>query len=164
MTPSFDPEPPIPSTPAAGEPLHGCVRCGARIPLSESMCERCNPLGLQAPAASQAHGTAILGIIVAVVVLAVAARLLAASVGPFAGTVTGVAPADGGLDVTITLRNEGGAAGSTTCRIDDPGAGGVSPGAVFVESPKVPANGSVTFDVRVGGLGTQPRPLLADCA
>ena len=49
------------AAPAPAEPMHGCVRCGARIPISESMCERCNPLGLKAPAASQAHGTAILG-------------------------------------------------------------------------------------------------------
>ena len=33
------------------EPTHGCVRCGAQIPIHESMCERCNPLGLKAPAA-----------------------------------------------------------------------------------------------------------------
>ena len=41
--------------PVTGPPelTHGCVRCGARIPLAESMCERCNPLGLRAPAASQ---------------------------------------------------------------------------------------------------------------
>ena len=53
----------MPTVPAPGaasappEPLHGCVRCGARIPIAESMCERCNPLGLKSPAASQAHGT-----------------------------------------------------------------------------------------------------------
>ena len=70
------------AAPAPSEPMHGCVRCGARIPISESMCERCNPLGLKAPAASQAHGTAILGVAVAVVILAVVARLAVAGVGP----------------------------------------------------------------------------------
>jgi ribosomal protein L40E len=54
-----------PATQAAG-PTHGCVRCGARIPLAESMCERCNPLGLRAPAASQVHGTVFVGIVAAV--------------------------------------------------------------------------------------------------
>ena len=58
-------------------------RCGARIPMSEAMCERCNPLGLKQPAASQAHGTVFLGIAVAVVVLAVVARLAVSGVGPF---------------------------------------------------------------------------------
>ena len=31
-------------------PCHGCVRCGASIPISESMRERCNPLGPQGAA------------------------------------------------------------------------------------------------------------------
>ena len=57
------PTTPSPAAPAPSEPMHGCVRCGARIPIVESMCERCNPLGLKAPAASQAHGTALLGVV-----------------------------------------------------------------------------------------------------
>jgi predicted nucleic acid-binding Zn ribbon protein len=152
------------AAPPPAEPMHGCVRCGARIPIDESMCERCNPLGLKAPAASQAHGTVIVGIIGAVVVMAVVARVLLANVGPFKATVDDVAATAGGLTVTITLANQGSSAGATTCRIDDPTMGGVTPSAVFVESPKVPAGGSVTFAVMVGGLGTEPRPLLADCS
>ena len=77
------PTTPAPAAPAPTEPMHGCVRCGASIPISESMCERCNPLGLKAPAASQAHGTAILGVAVAVVLLAVVARIAVSGVGPF---------------------------------------------------------------------------------
>ena len=50
---------------AATAPTHGCVRCGASIPIHESMCESCNPLGLKAPSASQAHGIAIAGVAVA---------------------------------------------------------------------------------------------------
>ena len=46
----------------ATEPTHGCVRCGAPVPIADGMCERCNPLGLKQPAASQAHGTVVLGI------------------------------------------------------------------------------------------------------
>ncbi len=151
-------------TPAGNpEPVHGCVRCGASIPVYESMCERCNPLGLKAPAASQAHGIAILGVAVAVVVMAVVARLIIADMGPFTSSVSGVVADPGGLRVSVSVTNEGRAAGATTCRIDDPASGGIGPGAAFVASPRVPAGGSVTFDVIVSGFGTEPRVLIADC-
>ncbi len=155
---------PSPTPAGDAEPMHGCVRCGARIPLHESMCEACNPLGLKSPAASQAHGTVFVGIAIAVVLMAVVARLIIADMGPFTSSVQGVNADPGGLRVTVSVTNEGGAAGATTCRIDDPSTGGIGPGAAFVESPKVPAGGTVTFDVIVGGFGTEPRELIADCA
>jgi predicted nucleic acid-binding Zn ribbon protein len=148
---------------AAPEPTHGCVRCGAPIPISESMCERCNPLGLKAPAASQAHGIAILGVAAAVVVMAVFARLAIANVGPFNGAVATMQPDPSGVRVSITVHNAGTSAGTTTCRIDDASAGGISPDALFVQSPSVPGGGSVTFDVVVGTLGSSPGQLVADC-
>ena len=43
-------------------PTHGCVRCGAPIPIDDGMCERCNPLGLKQPAPSQAHGTVVIAV------------------------------------------------------------------------------------------------------
>ncbi|HYO43635.1 MAG TPA: hypothetical protein VES19_10600 [Candidatus Limnocylindrales bacterium] len=131
--------------------------------MHESMCEACNPLGLKAPAASQAHGTVFVGIAVAVVVMAVVARVLIADMGPFTSTVEGVATDPRGLMVIVSVTNEGAAAGATTCRIDDPSAGGIGPGAAFVESPKVPPGATVTFEVVVGGFGKEPRPLIADC-
>lgn len=164
--PSTDPPSPAMSSappPAAAEPTHGCVRCGARIAIEESMCERCNPLGLKAPAASQAHGTAILGIVIAVVVMAVAARVLISGVGPFTSAVTDVAADPAGLRVTVSITNEGSAEGSTTCRIDDPTLGGISPRAVFIESPRVAAGATATFHVVVTGFGTTAKPMLAVC-
>jgi predicted nucleic acid-binding Zn ribbon protein len=148
---------------AAPEPTHGCVRCGAPIPISESMCERCNPLGLKAPAASQAHGIAIVGVAVAVVVMAVVARLAIANVGPFSGSVASMVADPAGVKVSISVHNAGTSAGTTTCRIDAAAAGGISPDAVFVQSPQVPAGESVTFDVVIGSLGTTPGTLVADC-
>jgi hypothetical protein len=153
----------VPGLAEAPEALHGCVRCGARIPLHESMCEACNPLGLKSPAASQAHGTVFVGIGIAVVVLAVVARLIIADMGPFTSSVEGVAADPGGLRVTVSVTNQGRAAGATTCRIDDPSTGGIGPGAAFVESPKVPPGGTASFDVVVGGFGTEPRELIAVC-
>ena len=156
---------PLATDPAVegGEPLHGCVRCGAPIPIHESMCERCNPLGLKAPAASQAHGTVFIGIGIAVVLMAVVARMMISGMGPFTSSVTGVVRDPGGLKVTVSVTNEGGAAGDTTCRIDDPSTGGIGPGAAFVESPKVPPGGTIAFEVIVGGFGTEPRDLTAHC-
>ena len=154
---------PTPASTPVTEPMHGCVRCGARIPMSESMCEGCNPLGLRSPAASQAHGTAFLGIGIAVVIMAVVARMLIADVGPFTSSIAGVAADPAGLKVTVSLSNAGASAGTTTCRIDDPAVGGIGPEAVFVESPQVPAHGTITFDVVVTGLGTEVKPITADC-
>ena len=98
MTPS-----PIPAT----EPTHGCVRCGAPVPIADGMCERCNPLGLKQPAASQAHGTVVVGIIIGVIVLFLVARYSLQGVGPFNGVVADVISAPPGLAVTITVTNRG---------------------------------------------------------
>jgi ribosomal protein L40E len=158
MTPS-----PTTIASASEEPLHGCVRCGARIPLSEAMCERCNPLGLKQPSASQAHGTVFVGIAVAVVALAVFARVVTMGIGPFRGEVAGVAADPGGLKVTITVSNGGSNAGSTTCRVGDPDIPGIGPEAAFVTSPVVEPGQSVTFSAVVASLGTTVKPLTVDC-
>jgi predicted nucleic acid-binding Zn ribbon protein len=148
---------------ATQEPTHGCVRCGAPIPIAESMCERCNPLGLKAPAASQAHGIAIVGVAAAVVIMAVLARLAIANVGPFTGSVATMQPDPAGVKVSITVHNAGTSAGTTTCRIDAAAAGGISPDAIFVQSPQVGGGESVTFDVVIGTRGSAPGTLVADC-
>lgn len=157
------PTTPSPAAPAPSEPMHGCVRCGARIPIAESMCERCNPLGLKAPAASQAHGTAALGVVIAVVVLAVVARMAMSGVGPFTSSIAGVTADPAGLKVTITITNAGSSAGSTTCRVSDPQLPGIGPEAAFVTSPTVQPGATVSFDRVVTSLGSTPRPLDVDC-
>ena len=148
---------------ATEEPLHGCVRCGARIPMSEAMCERCNPLGLKQPSASQAHGTVFVGIAVAVVALAVIARLAVSGIGPFKGEVAGVEAAPGGLEVSITVTNAGSTAGATTCRIDDPAIRGIGPEAAYVTSPIIEPGATVTFSAVVASLGTTVKRLTVDC-
>jgi hypothetical protein len=127
------------------------------------MCETCNPLGLKAPAASQAHGTVFVGIVIAVFIMAVVGRVLIADVGPFSSSVARVVPDPAGLLLTVSVTNEGTSAGTTTCRIDDPTRGGIGPDAMFVESPRVEAGQTITFDVVVPEFGTVPRELLADC-
>ena len=141
---------------------HGCIRCGAPIPLTDSMCERCNPLGLRQPAATQVHGTVIVAVLAAVVVLAVLARLPLAGVGPFSSTITDVAAADGGLAVTIAITNEG-SPGAVMCRIADPERTGIGPETAFVQSPRVGEGETVTFTSTVTSLGTEPRELSVAC-
>lgn len=145
------------------ELTHPCVRCGAPVPLEIAMCERCNPSGLAQPAASQAHGTVFLGILVAVVVLAVLAHLAVRGVGPFTGQVTSVAADAPGLAVTITVHNDGTQAGATTCRVDYAGSEGIGPESAYLLSPDVPPGGSVTYSGVVTTLGPAVRALMADC-
>jgi predicted nucleic acid-binding Zn ribbon protein len=142
---------------------HGCVRCGAPIPLTEAMCERCNPLGLRQPSASQAHGTALIGVAVAIVVLAVLARVLTVGIGPFPATVRSVAADPSGLRVTIDVMNQGTTTSATSCVIDDAGVRGIGPGTVIVQSPNVPPGQHVTFDATVTTLGSQPKALIVTC-
>ncbi|HLY15400.1 MAG TPA: hypothetical protein VKR24_13715 [Candidatus Limnocylindrales bacterium] len=155
---------PAPATPPATEPTHGCVRCGAPIPIADGMCERCNPLGLKQPAASQAHGTVVLGIVVAVIVLFVLAKISIHGVGPFQGQIGGVVSAPPGLAVTVTVTNEGTATGSTTCRIYDPTIQGIGPESTYADSPQVPPGQTVSFSKQVSTLGTVVRPLAVSCS
>ena len=155
---------PAPATQPATEPTHGCVRCGAPIPIEDGMCERCNPLGLKQPAASQAHGTVVLGIVVAVIVLFALAKISIHGVGPFQGVIGGVVSAPPGLAVTVTVTNEGTATGSTTCRIYDPTIQGIGPESTYADSPQVPPGQTVSFSKQVSTLGTVVRPLAVSCS
>jgi hypothetical protein len=101
--------------------------------------------------------------VIAVVIMAVAARVIISSVGPFSSSVAGVTADPMGLRVTVTITNAGTSPGTTTCRIDDPSLGGIGPEATFIESPEVPAGGTITFDVIVASFGSEPRELIADC-
>jgi len=128
------------------------------------MCERCNPLGLKQPAASQAHGTVVLGIIIAVIVLFVVAKISIHGIGPFQGVVADVISAPPGLAVTVTVTNEGTTTGSTTCRIYDPTIQGIGPESTYAESPQVPAGQTVSFSKQISTLGTIVRPLAVSCS
>jgi len=153
------------TTPSAAErpaPTHGCVRCGREVPIHVALCEDCNPLELKQPSATQFHGIAALGIIVAVVVLAILARGAIVGVGPFTGTIDGVAAADGGLAVTLIVANAGTKEGATTCRVV-PESRPVGGPQVIVQTPTVPAGGDVRFTTTVTELGTVPSGLAVDC-
>lgn len=143
-------------------PTHACVRCGSPVPLEVAMCERCNPLGLSQPATSQAHGTVFVGIVLAVVGLALAGRLALQGVGPFSASVSSVSAAEGGLSVTLRVRNDGSRAGATTCRISDRAGTGTRAG--FVTTPNLDPGETLTVTATVTELGTEPRLLSAECS
>jgi predicted nucleic acid-binding Zn ribbon protein len=144
------------------EPTHPCVRCGRAVSLDESLCEFCNPLGLSQPATSQAHGTVFVAIVGAVVLLAVAGRLALSGVGPFHGEVANVTSSGTGLEVALTVRNDGSKEGSTTCRVTEASRHGTGPAAVLL-TPHVGAGQTLTFSTTVEQFGSAAVPLAVDC-
>jgi hypothetical protein len=151
-----------PST-APAEVTHACVRCGAPVPIHVGLCDNCNPLGLRDVSATQVHGVAFVGVVLAVVALALLGRMLLAGVGPFSSHVADVASAGDGLAVTLTVTNQGKAPGQTTCRLTDPGdRSGL--GAAFVLSPQIEPGRTATFTKTITTLGSAVRPLDVECS
>jgi len=98
----------------------------------------------------------------AVVILAVLARLSIAGIGPFPATVDDVAASGDGLAITLTVTNEGDAAGRTTCRVGRAGDRGTGI-AAFVTSPQLAPHETRTFTAAVTELGTVPGDLVIAC-
>ena len=147
----------------APPPTHACVRCGAATTLDRGLCEECNPLGLKDAASSQVHGTVFVGVLAAILLLAVFARTAVSGVGPFPADITGVLPSGQGLEVTVTIRNDGTSAGQTTCRLSDPNSRGVGRSALML-SPRIEPGESVTLTRRVGDFGSTPLQLAVECS
>lgn len=150
---------PTPRIPAA-EPTHPCARCGAPVGPGIGLCEDCNPLGLRDSASSQVHGSVFIAVAVAVIGLAVFARVSVAGVGPFVGSVDAVDTVAGGLAVTVTVRNDGVAAGQTTCQVSGDDTSGRS---AIVLTPRLEPGERRTFQDTVTALGTTVRPLVITC-
>ncbi len=142
--------------------MHACVRCGAPVAIDVGLCERCNPLGLRDSASSQVHGIAIGGIVLFVIILAVAGRFALSGIGPFVASASAV-PDGAGLAVTLTVTNNGTSSGQTTCRVSDPADRTGSLGG-FVLSPTIDGGQTVTFTQHLSELGATVRPLTADCS
>lgn len=153
----------VPATTTASEPTHACARCGAPVAQGVGLCEDCNPLGLKDVSASQVHGTAFIGIVAAIVLLALVARLAVSGVGPFTPVLSGVAPDGDALAVTLAVTNHGSNTGRTTCRLTDPADRNGLPGGLLL-SPEIEPGQTVTFTKRVTGLGTTVRDLAIACS
>lgn len=145
----------VPASPAAREELHGrCYRCGnpTRSP-DVGLCESCNPTGIAGPTATQVHGLILASVAGALIVMALAAKLLIGTAGPFPTTVVGQATyPDGSMDVVMRITNGGASAVRPTCTItrgpDDPGveflADRIDAGASIEVTKRVPALASGT--------------------
>jgi hypothetical protein len=132
------------------------------VPADAGLCEQCNPLELAQPSATQVHGIAALGIVVFVVILAVAAHAALVGTGPFSGSVIGATPVAGGLEVTLVVHNGGSKAGATTCEVV-PASRPAGNLGELVQTPSVPAGSDLTFTATVTKLGTTALELAADC-
>ncbi len=156
--------PAAPAAPAPSQPAtHGCQRCGATVPIDVGLCERCNPLGLADSSSSQLHGTVFIGVVLAVIALALVARLSLAGVGPFSASAVSAVQAGDGLAITLTVTNSGTGTGQTTCRVTDPvdRSGG---GSAFLLSPQIRGGGTATFTQTVTQLGSRVRPFTVECS
>jgi len=133
------------------------------VALDVGLCERCNPLGLKDAASSQVHGTVLIAVAMAVVALAVVAHIAVSGIGPFVARVTTVRAALDGAAVvaTISVHNNGNAAGTATCRLSDPSDRGIQTSDV-VYSPRIPARGTIEFDHPVS-FGSPGQPLDVAC-
>jgi hypothetical protein len=148
--------------PVSSEPTHGCVRCGAPVAPGVGLCETCNPLGLRDTASSQVHGTAFLGVVIGVILLAVLARSVTSGLGPFPATIDAVEPNGQGLAVTLTVTNQGDGTGQTTCRIAPLDDRSTAPGT-FVLTPQLSAGETRTFTAPVTEFGATPLDLTVTC-
>ncbi len=161
VTPTTTTPIPNPGVPAQG-PTHGCARCGKPVPIDVGLCDDCNPLGLRDVSASQVHGTVVIALLVGFVGLAVIAALSLSGVGPFPAHLDGVTPEGEGVRVTLTVTNEGSAAGQTTCRVQRATNQGGGPNA-FVLTPELGAGETRTFSQLVTEFGRSADDLVVDC-
>ena len=145
-----------------------CPRCQTPAQTGGKVCERCeqplegpahalryNPAGLPTPSPVQGHATVLVGIVTALVVLAVGAWIAFRGVGPFrAEVVRQTLSADGtAVEVELLVFNEGERQGQARCRITGLGPDGRLRTSEVKLSPTVPGNGSVRFPLRGEGLG-----------
>jgi hypothetical protein len=134
------------------EDVRHCIKCGREIGPDETICGICNRAGMATPSASQYHGTMAVGIIIGVVLLAVAASFALHGVGPYRGTVTGLQPSADGVQATLSVSNEGTKPGRAKCQLVAHDANGRSLQSHSILSPQVPGGQSVTFDEEIPGV------------
>ena len=150
------------SEPQVRTQMQACVRCGAPVSLQTALCERCNPLGLAQPSASQAHGTVFLGIGAAVLLLASLAGSASRGIGPFTVSMSAADSVPGGLAVEISVTNTGASAGSATCQVttSEIGRAGLSE---IISTPRIKPGATTTIDRQLKSFGSDPIPLSISC-
>ena len=148
----------LPAADPAG--IGRCYRCGKPTGSPDiGLCDECNPTGIAGPTATQVHGLILASVAGAIIVVAIAAKILGTAAGPFPTAVVGQASyADGTVGVAIRIGNDGASTARPTCTIargpDDSGtqflADPIAPGSSVVVTKRfaLPA-GSSSADVTV---------------
>jgi hypothetical protein len=139
------------ATPVVPAQLQGrCYRCGrpTRSP-DLGLCDTCNPSGIAGPTATQVHGLILASVAGALIAMALVAKLLASSAGPFPAAVIGQAvDPDGTVQIVMRLTNGGATATRPTCTVTrGPGDSGVE----FL-AERIEAGESVVITKRVPAL------------
>ena len=130
-----------------------CIKCGREIGPDETICEVCNRAGMATPSASQYHGTMVAAIVLGVILMAVAATLALRGEGPYEAQVTGLRPASGGVEATVSVSNEGTRGGRAQCQLVAHDASGRSLGSRSVVSPEIAGGQSISFAEQIPGVG-----------
>ncbi|MCV0402988.1 MAG: hypothetical protein K5924_04660 [Chloroflexi bacterium] len=150
---------------ASAADVRHCIKCGREVGPEESICAVCNRAGMTAPSASQYHGTVAVAIVLAVAALAFAASLSLRGVGPYEGSVVGVAPADPvGYTITYAVTNEGTQPGRAKCQLvalDDGGRRLRTHGTV---TSQIPGGESAELSATVPGLEVEPATVTIRCS
>ena len=94
-------------------------------------------------------------------ILAIAAKVAVAGIGPFEATVASAAGEGGALVVTLTVTNHGASTGQSTCQVIDLADRTGNPGA-FILTPKIDPGQTVTFSRQVTVLGSAVLPPAVD--
>ena len=150
------------ATPPAATPIPQaltgrCYRCGnpTRSP-DVGLCETCNPSGIAGPTATQVHGLILGAVAGALIVIALAAKVLVTPAGPFTASVAGQAAyPDGSIDVVVRITNGGQATSRPTCTIV---RGPQDAGVDFLADP-IGAGVSTTVTKHVGPPPAGPTAL-----
>jgi len=127
-----------------------CYRCGRPTRSPEvGLCDSCNPTGIAGPTATQVHGLILAAVGGALLVMAVAAKLLMPESGPFPASVIGqAAHADRTLEVVVRVTNGGPAPARPTCTVI---RGPQDVGVEFL-AQSIDAGASVVITTRVATL------------
>jgi len=127
-----------------------CYRCGRPTRSPEfGLCDSCNPTGIAGPTATQVHGLILAAVGAALIVMAVAAKLLAPGTGPFPVTVVGQAAyPDRTLEVVMRVANMGAEPARPTCTVV---RGPQDTGVEFL-AERIDAGASAVITKRVAAL------------
>ena len=134
------------------EDVRHCIKCGREIGPDETICAICNRAGMATPSASQYHGTMAVGIVAGVILMAVAASFVLSGVGPYRGSVLETRAANGGVEATLSVSNEGTKPGRAKCQLIAHDANGRSLQSRSILSPQIPGGESVTFAEEIPGV------------